>query len=804
MPLLSVERDTEILIDNQLRNLGWHNDPRSPGRNVYQQRVKTQAQRKKLQGMKPDYVLYPSNSSTPLAVIEAKRQGRNVHEALRQGTEYAMRLDAPIVFATDGVFTKTIHTKVGHPLMLNGEDLDELIREALAVKYITTNEVSTLEKRVIQSRSDLISIFSTVNNLLRGEGLQQGLERFTEFSNILFLKVLSEIEDGREERGEQSSIDPAYRWDHFRDKKGSELLSYVSDTVLKWFSLEYHDDNIFQPLQIKHPDNLRQIIDLLDGLQLTDINADIKGDAFEYFIRSYSTSNPSDLGEIFTPRHIVKTMVRLVKPEIGEKICDPFCGTGGMLIAAFKYLMDTMPRNNGNLDTLRARTIYGTEITKTASIAKMNMILAGDGHNNIDRCNSLAHPVDSKYDIVITNMPFAQKTRYGELYNVPSRNGDVVCPQHCFRALVDGGRMALIAPEGFLSNPSKDFESVRRFLLDRATLKSIISLPRGAFEPYNRSKTNILYFTDVKMSRTDKHYWFFDVQNDGYTLDKRRRRIPGGNDLELVLSENDPERASDQYLTSIGISRINAKKVRDNQFILTAAHYRSVGLKPKYETVRLSEVLEPTDGDRTGNAADTPIMSVTMEHGLIDQAEKFQKRIASADISQYKKVYRNELVVGFPIDEGALGFQLKHTFAAVSPAYTVWRLKDPSVDIEFLDILLRSQVLRDEYRLKMQGAVDRRRSINKGVFLSIEVPMPPARVRRAVVERRKQMDEAAERIKALERDVATNLRELWEIPNEDGHDTEVARERLAAVNAGSEPLISGNILEQRLANLERA
>ena len=133
------------------------------------------------------------------------------------------------------------------------------------------------------------------------------------------MKVLSEIEDGKASRGEKSFIDPAYRWNYFRDKSGTELLSYVSDTVLKWFSLEYRDENIFQPLQIKHPDNLRQIIELLDGLQLTDINADIKGDAFEYFIRSYSASNPSDLGEIFTPRHIVKTMVRLLKPEIGEK-----------------------------------------------------------------------------------------------------------------------------------------------------------------------------------------------------------------------------------------------------------------------------------------------------------------------------------------------------------------------------------------------------------------------------------------------------------------------------------------------------
>ena len=803
MSLLSVERDTEILIDNQLRNLGWSNDPRSPSRNVFQQRVKTKAQRQRLQGLKPDYILYPSNSSTPLAVIEAKRQGCNVHEALRQGTEYAARLDAPIVFATDGVFTKTVHTKVGKPLMLNGEELDELIREVLAVKYIATNEVSTLGKRVIQSRTDLISIFATVNNLLREEGLQKGLERFNEFANILFLKVLSEIEDGKEEHGERSLIDPAYRWNYFKNKKGPELLSYVSDTVLKWFSSEYCDDNIFQPLQIEHPDNLRQIIDLLDSLQLTDIKADIKGDAFEYFIRAYSASNPSDLGEIFTPRHIVKTMVRLLKPEIGERICDPFCGTGGMLIAAFKHLMDTMPQNNGNLDTLRKRTVYGTELTKTASIAKMNMILAGDGHNNVNRRDSLANPINGQYDIVITNMPFAQTTRYGELYDIPSRKGDIVCPQHCLRALVDGGRMALVVPDGFLSNPAKSFRDTRSFLLDRATLRSIVSLPRGAFEPYNRSKANILYFTDAKVSRTDRHYWFFDVRNDGYTLDKRRRRIHGSNDLELVLSENNPERQPDQYLESLGISRIDAKKVRENRCIMTAAHYRSVGFEPKYKSVQLRDLLELASGDRIGCEADAPVMSVTMDHGLINQTEKFRKRVASADISKYKKVYRNELVVGFPIDEGALGFQLKHPFSAVSPSYKVWRLKDASVDVEFLDILLRSQVLRDEYRIKMQGAVDRRRSIDDDVFLSIEIPMPPAGVRRAVVRKRKQIDEVANRIKSLESEVATGLMDLWNIPDEDCRDIDIAKERLAAINADHEPLISGEILELKLKDLEQ-
>ena len=316
-----------------------------------------------------------------------------------------------------------------------------------------------------------------------------------------------------------------------------------------------------------------------------------------------------------------------------------------MLIVAFKYLMDTMPRNSGNIETLRKHTVYGADLTKTASIAKMNMILAGDGHNNVCRQDSLAHPVDKKFDIVITNMPFAQKTRFGDMYDVPNRNGDIICPQNCFRALADGGRIALIVPEGFLVNTTRAYMGVRELLLKRAKLKTIVSLPRGAFEPYNRAKANILYFTDVNVANTDSRFWSFDVRNDGYTLDKRRKRINGDNDLELVLSENNPDKQSPQYLSSLGVTGIDISQVKCNRFILAAAHYRQPIAESKHPTVMLGDILEPAGQERIGNLKDAPILSLTMEHGLVDQSSKFKKRIASSDISQYKKVLRNELAV---------------------------------------------------------------------------------------------------------------------------------------------------------------
>jgi len=762
---LRIERDTEILIDNQLKNLGWINDPDNKDRNVYQQRVKTQKQKEKLQGKRPDYVLYKTGSDEPIAVIEAKKPGQNIQEAIKQGLDYANRINAPVVFATDGVFTKSVHAKFNRPLLLNGDEVDELVRETLALQYLKSNEVSTLNKRVIKSRGELITIFDTVNELLREEGLQQGLERFTEFSNLLFLKVLSEIEDGKEEIGEKSRIDSAYRWNYFKDKTGNELLSYVSDTVLKWFAKEYQDETLFRGLKIKHPDNLKEIINLLDGLQLTDINADIKGDAFEYFIRSYSASNPSDLGEIFTPRHVVKTAIKLANPQIGEKIYDPFCGTGGMLIVAFKHIMDSMARTDYNLKTLKEHTLYGSELTRTASIAKMNMILAGDGHNNIIRQDSLANPVDNKYDVVITNWPFAQKTRYGDKYTIPSRNGDIICPQHCFRALKEGGRMVLIGPDGFLTNKnSKAYTQIRRYLTENANLQSVVSLPRGSFEPYNRAKASIMYFTDIKKPSAKDYYFYFQVRNDGYTLDKKRRRVEGVSDLELVLSEKDLSNQTKGYLLDLGISKLSFDEIAKNEYVLNAAPYLKIPnlLQTDYPTSKLGKIIKLADKKKVGDKNDIPVMSITMKNGLIDQNQKFNKRIASSNISKYNKVAKNELVVGFPIDEGVLGFQKKYANAAVSPAYKIWELIDKSINVDYLEMILRSGKMRSLYRLLMQGAVDRRRSIPDDIFLKIEIPLPDTNTQKQIVDKHLQTIKLKNKIKKLEGQIQDDITNLWE------------------------------------------
>ncbi len=582
MKTFQTEQGVRTLVDEQLKNLGWDlvNGKKC---NVFQETTRTVEERKKLKGKRPDYVLYSSDCDIkePIAIIETKKPGENLDEAIIQGCEYANILGVNIVFATDGIYYKTLHTKINKPLILNGDEVDELIREFEILKFIENNEVNTISEEVIYDRKQLIRIFEDSNDLLRDEGFRAGIERFGEFSNILFLKLIGEIEDLKEKNGEKTILDKHLRWSNWKEKMGKDLLSHINKIVLPEIGDLYEDKDIFTELTIQNPETLTKIIEKLDPLNLINIDSDIKGDSFEYFLKQ-STATKNDLGEYFTPRHIVKLMVKLLNPQIGETIYDPFCGTGGTLIETFKYVSRGMARTKRNWKQLKENTLFGNEITTTARITKMNMILIGDGHSGIQQKNSLKNPVeggaeDNGYDIVITNMPYSQKTEYGSYYDLPSTNGDSICIQHCIKAIdktSENGRMALVVPEGFLFR--KDLQKTREYLLDRCTLQSVISLPQGVFLPYTGVKTNILYCTNVKQKKTQEYFWYFDVKNDGFSLDSHRTKIEGKNDLQKFLEYRNPEKQDSDDLLKLGFSKIYMEEVKKNNLVLVGSRYKKM------------------------------------------------------------------------------------------------------------------------------------------------------------------------------------------------------------------------------------
>ena len=208
--------------------------------------------------------------------------------------------------------------------------------------------------------------------------------------------------------------------------------------------------------------------------------------------------------------------------------------------------------------------------------------------------DSIRHPVDGLYDIVVTNIPFSQKDLPTEYYydSLARNNGDSICILHCIKSLKQRGRMALVVPEGFVFRG--ELKTVREFLLDNSNLQTIISLPRGVFLPYAGVKTNILYFTDCHFQRQKRSYWYFTINSDGYTLDNHRREIGGDNDLNIVNSSTIEDNEED-VLQNLGFRRVWLEQIKNNNYIF--APPTAIRRSSKYKIVKLKDViLEMKDG----------------------------------------------------------------------------------------------------------------------------------------------------------------------------------------------------------------
>jgi len=576
------EKQTEWIINNNLINNGWVIDNASD-KNVYFQKAKPEHQHKlesfsnKKGYKKPDYILYKGNK--PIGIIEAKRGGKALNEALKQATEYAEMLEAPLIFASNGSYVETNHLIKQKPLFINGEKVERIIKYREAIKFIEKgdNEIYTVPPELIKSKEDLIKIFKDVNNLLRKANIFSGYDRISEFSSILFLKLISEKE------GEKSY------WNSIKQQDDDFLFSYLNQTVIS--NLEkYYGGGVFSEINIKKPSLLRQIMDMLDPLTLSDIKTDIKGDAFEYFLKNMNQAD-NDLGQYFTPRHITKAMVHLVNPKFNEQIYDPFCGTGGFLIEAFNHIKEnSIIKTEEEKKFLKENTLFGRDATKVSTIAKKNMILHGDGHSNIEEIDSLENPIQKKMDVILTNIPFSLKeVDYTNLYynGLGKKNGDAVCVLHCLDALEEGGRMAIVVPEGFLFK--KELKEVRKFLLSKANLELIVSLPQGVFRPYTGVKTDILYFTNAHKPEAQEGYYYFEVKKDGFTLDAQRRKIEGANDIHKLEGSN-IKKSEKELLKAQGFEFIPFEKVKNNDYNLVGGVYKEVLLHSSFKILPLNEI----------------------------------------------------------------------------------------------------------------------------------------------------------------------------------------------------------------------
>ena len=600
-------------------------------------------------------------------------------------------------------------------------------------------------------------IFSQANSLLRKEGLRAGLERFSEFSNLLFLKLISEIETDREESGLPRRLEQRYCWDAFSSRPPAEMLDYVNDIVLPRLVGQYnHSGDVFQPrLSIARPETLKEVVEKLSALSLLDAESDVKGDAFEYFLK-HSVTMGNDLGEYFTPRHIVKLVVELVDPAYKEQVYDPCCGTGGFLIEAFKHIAKKVKWSEETRRVLENDTIFGRELTGTARIAKMNMILAGDGHTHIHQRDCLESPVRGTFDVVLTNFAFSQETSYAGLYGLDTEDANPVFLKHAVDACAEGGRIGVVVPEGLLFSETRQHENVRKYILDNCEVVAVISLNAFVFRPYTGQPTAIMILNRGKAST--QPVWFFEVLEDGFekTTSKKGRKpiCEGENDLVVLRSiwseKSETERS---FSVAIDVIRRNSHKLS-----LSAYHPNT---KSKPDTWR---PLGGPSGLCDIRIGGTPRTSVDAYwgsgHAWATISDMRDRYVTSTNKTITEEGVRASSVKLLPKGTVLLSFKLTIGKVAITGCdlYTNEAIaglvpKDGSVLPEYLYHILPLIDLKNHMQPAAKG-----KTLNKGILKRIRIPVPSKKEQRVFIAKMNRREARAidlrEKANALENETS--------------------------------------------------
>lgn len=287
-------------------------------------------------------------------------------------------------------------------------------------------------------------------------------------------------------------------------------------------------------LGFSNPALLAKTVDKLDDIQMDD--RDTKGDVYEYMLGKIASAGQN--GQFRTPRHIIRLMVELTAPTLSDTVCDPAAGTCGFLVAVGEYLRDTYPAH-GWTDAQRKHfnegMFHGFDFDPTMlRIGAMNMILHGVDNADVSYRDSLGelHGEDKGgYSLILANPPFAGSLDYEATAKdlqkvVKTKKTELLFLALFLRLLKIGGRAAVIVPDGVLFGSSKAHKEIRKTLVEDHKLDAVIKLPSGVFRPYAGVSTAILLFTKTGVGGTD-HVWFYNVLQDGLSLDdKRTDKVP--------------------------------------------------------------------------------------------------------------------------------------------------------------------------------------------------------------------------------------------------------------------------------------
>ena len=421
--------------------------------------------------------------------------------------------------------------------------------------------------------------FKNIDDALWKEsGCTTELDYTEQTSWLLFLKYLDGLEQDKsaeamlEGKTYHHILEPAYRWeswaapkdaegklDHNAALTGDDLVDFVDRKLFPYLhgfkqratgpnTIEYKIGEIFGEIKnkIRSGYTLRDIIDHVDELRFrSQVEKHELSALYEEKIKRMGNAGRNG-GEYYTPRPLIRAMIRVVRPEIGERIYDGACGSAGFLCEALDYLAAKPNLGTADLQTLQQRTFYGKEKKSLAYvIAIMNMILHGIEAPNIMHTNTLAENLadiqdKDRMDVILANPPFGGKERAEVQQNFPIRTGETafLFLQHFIKMLKAGGRAAVVIKNTFLSNTDNASVSLRKLLLESCNLHTILDCPGGTFQGAG-VKTVVLFFEKGAPTRQVWYYQLDPGRNLGKTNPLNDADLAEFVELQQTFADSD-------------------------------------------------------------------------------------------------------------------------------------------------------------------------------------------------------------------------------------------------------------------------
>lgn len=287
----------------------------------------------------------------------------------------------------------------------------------------------------------------------------------------------------------------------------------------------------------------RKLLKIVEGVNALDMNnRDAMGDVYEYILGKMAASGTN--GQFRTPRHIIRLMVKLMRPTLEDSVCDPAMGSAGFIVETAKYIQEHYKSEllrRQNAEHFRNTMLHGFDTDQTMlRIGAMNLMLHGVNNPVVEYRDSLSedNKDTEKYTLILANPPFAGSLDYESvskslLTPAKTKKTELLFVSLFMRILQIGGRCASIVPDGVLTGQSKAHQAIRRELVDGQRLQAVISMPSGVFKPYSGVSTAILIFTKTNAGGTD-NVWFYDMRADGYSLDDKRNKV-SDNDIPDII-----------------------------------------------------------------------------------------------------------------------------------------------------------------------------------------------------------------------------------------------------------------------------